>query len=662
MQRRTFRVLLLVGIVIGAVAVPVIATHLSNDVAVSGPVPLGAPNGLTVTLNGTTNADLSDFTQGTDTIVLTTEAGNATVQAAGPANITIHKDDITGTWTNASGIDAASNPITIDPEDKQSVVVGGNIETVNFTAASRVQIDDDTADFKYSGPSGTSRVTLSGVPADTQIAAIDAATGNVLDAATSDGTGRITFSALTNSEHTVELHSGDSEPSLSNPQPQGPQSTFPTTLSVDVDDGDFPEDNVTVEFFLDGSSVGTDELSDAGTASTSIAAPSSGSHTVRAEAQDSYGNTNTLNWTFSTPDNLTIRNATAPYAIIDDRVVNVTFFQGDQIITRSTTTGNVSLEGLDTSKQIVVQARAAGYNDSYTVIDDITQQSTLYMLNTSVDTVQVRFVLDDQTGGLFEDNNATLYIQKPINRTGTTQWHTVHADEFGVAGVTTWLEDGQRYRLIVKNDQGDQRMLGTYDADVSETRELTVGTVPPPPAEDDPAYLINAEYLNISSGEYVRFQFNDSDMLTDSVTVKIVERGNESNVLFTNTTFGGPLGTVGLTELVPANQTDNDWVVKAWVERNGTYSLHTIPVGPQRPVLSEMPWWLKIIISVGTIWIVAGLFSQLNGDVGALVVAGLGGMFWFVDFLPSETGFKVMLLAMLTAAGIFINERRGGGL
>ena len=662
MRRRTFRVLIIVGVLIGAVAAPVIAGHLLNPASVSGPVPLGSGNGLVVTLEGDTDVQLDDFTDGSDTVVLTTEHGNATIQASGTATARIHASDITGTWTNVTGIDASSNSITIDPEDKQAVTVGGNIETFDWPQDSAIAVDDNNPDFVYSGPSGTSRVTIGGVPAGETVAAVDVDTRTVLDVATADSSGTVTFSSLDNSEHTVELHTSDSTPGLSNPQPEGPQSDYPTTLSIDVSDNDFPNDEVTVDFYLDGSHVGSDTVTSDGTASTSISSPDLGEHTVRAEVEDQYGNTNTREWTFGTPNNLTIRNASAPYSVIDDRTVDVTFYQGDTIIERSTTDGNVSLEGLDTSQQIVAEAEASGYNDSYIVIDDITQQSTLYMRNDSLDSVTVRFVLNDQTGGVFSENEATLYIQKPINRTGTTEWKTIHADEFGVEGVTTGLEKGQRYRLIVKNNQGDQRMLGSYTADVSETRELTVGAIDGELGEDDPDYLIDGNYLNETSGRYVQFKFNDSDKDTDSVVVKIHERGNESNVLMENTTFGGPLGSIGLSEPIPEAQNDTDWVIKAWVDRGGNVTAHTIPVGPQRPVLDGMPWWLKVIISIGSIWIVAGLFSQLNGDVGALVVAGLGAMFWFVDFLPDGTGFGVVMLSMLTAAVIFVNERRGGGL
>lgn len=654
--RLVVAILVLVGAVVTGGAV---AAHLNDSAPVTGDVTLESNTGLETTLSGTTQVRFQNAFPSDDTVQLTTESGNATVSASGPSAATLATNEITGEWTNVTNIDASSNAVTVNPEDKPAVTASGDIETLNFTA---VETDDGHPDFVYGGTSGTSTVTVTGVPSNTEIGAVDAATGELLQTATSDGSGTVTFSGLSNSEHTVELQTGDASPSLSNPAPQGPQSTVPSQVSIDVDDGDFPSDSVDVEFEVDGTVVGSETLDSAGTASASVGDLGPGEHTVTASAEDAYGNTNSRTWTYGTPDNLTVRNASAPWSLINDREVEFTFYQGDIVVERSTNNGNVSLDGLDTDEQIVVEARAAGYNDSFVVINDITEQSTIYMLSENVSKVEVRFTLNDQTGGTFENNNPALRIQKPINRTGTPEWKTVYADEFGVAGVTTKLEQDQRYRLIVTNDEGDTRMLGSYTADVSETRELTINPLQGGLAERDADYRYNASYLNTTNGRFVRFEYNDTVENTDALTVQIHERGNESNVLLSNTTFGGPLGTVGLTEPIPEDQSDTEWVVDVWIDEGGEMTQLTIPVGPQQPFLDGIPWYMQLILSIGTIWLVAGLFSQVNGDVGAVVVAGLGAMFWFMDLLPDGTGFGVVILAMLTAAIIFINERRGGGL
>jgi len=655
--RLVVAILVLVGAVVTGGAV---AAHLNDSAPVTGDVTLESNTGLSATLSGTTQVRFQNAFPADDTVQLTTESGNATLSASGPADAQVAVGEIEGDWTNVTNIDATSNAVTINPADKPAATAGGDIDSLNFTA---IETDDGKPDFVYGGASGTSTVTVSGVPSNTVIGAVDASTGALLATATADGSGTVTFSGLSNSEHTVELQTGDSSPALSNPTPQGPQSTYPTQLTIDVDDADLPSDTVDVEFFLDGSSVGTDSLSSAGTASTLIAPPGPGEHTVRVEAEDAYGNTNDLEWTFGTPNNITVRNATDPWAKIDDREVDLTLYQGDTVVERSTSNANVSLEGLDVSEQIVVEARADGYNDSFVVIDDVTEQSTLYMLSENVSKVEVRFTLNDQTGGRYSDNNPSLRIQKPINRTGPTPtWQTVHADEFAVSGVTVKLEEDQRYRLIVRNDQGDSRMLGSYTADVAETRQLTINPRDEGISDPQTNFEYNASYVNATTGRNVRFMFADDTDLTDSLTVQIHERNNPGNVLLSNTTFGGPVSSVQITEPVPSAENDTDWVVQAWVDRNGSVQQLTIPVGPQQPLFGDLPPWFRMLISIGTIWLVAGLFSRLNGDVGAVIVAGLGAMFWFIGFTPAGTGFGVVMLSMLTAGVIFVNERRGGGL
>lgn len=661
LDRRQFRTLLLIGIVVGAIAAPVIASHLTNPSPVSGGVTVANNNGLNVTVTGTTEMDLTNFTDGSDTITVVTEAGNATVSSPGAANVTLHKDEITGSWTNITSIDATTNEVTVDPSDKPAVTMGKEVTSVNVSDT--VKADDDTTDFVYNGTDGlTSKVVVRGLQPGVIYHATDANSDALLDVATADSNGKLAFDSLSNSEHTVEVESAQAGPSLSNPSPEGPQNTYPTTVSVDVTDDDFPAEEVDVTFYLDNSQVGTDTLTSEGTASTTISAPTPGEHTVRAEAEDAAGNQNNLTWTFSTPDNLTIRRAQDPWSIIDDRQVNVTFYQDDVIVDRNTSTGNVSLEGLNVDEQFVVEAETRGYRDSYLVISDITVQNTIYMLNASADRSNVTFVLRDETGGTFENNNASLEIQRPVNVTGTKTWVSIHSDEFGVDGVTLDLETGQRYRLIISNDQGDKRMLGSYTPQGDETRQLTVSAVDGELVTPDSDFRVNASYLNTSSQNYVKFGFNDTTSSTDKLTVNIHERGNTSNILLANTTFGGPLGTVSLTEPIPADQEDTEWVVNAYITQDNEVTTLTIPVGPKRPILPGMSPWLTTLIAVASIWIVAGLFSQLNGDVGGIVVAGMGAMFWFVDFLPQGTGIGVVVLSLITAAAIFINERRGGGL
>jgi len=216
MGRKT-KLLIAVGFVLGAVGVVLAATLTAP---VSDGVTLGAPDGMNATLDGSADLYLEDFTDGSDTVNITT-ANNGEIKftSAGPAWATVGVSNITGTYTNITNIDATNTDITINPFDKAQITVGKQIDHVAFR--STTDVDDATVDFTYGGSSGESKVTLNTVPVSTQIAAVDASTNDILDIATSDGSGSITFDNLDNSDHAVLLQTNQGGPTLSNLQDDG---------------------------------------------------------------------------------------------------------------------------------------------------------------------------------------------------------------------------------------------------------------------------------------------------------------------------------------------------------------------------------------------------------------------------------------------------------
>jgi hypothetical protein len=86
------------------------------------------------------------------------------------------------------------------------------------------------------------------------------------------------------------------------------------------------------------------------------------------------------------------------------------------------------------------------------------------------------------------------------------------------------------------------------------------------------------------------------------------------------------------------------------------------PLTPRRDVLPGLPAWLASLISVSLIMLVAGLSSQLNGKVGGVAVAGVGGLLWFSGIAPPSLGPGVVALALVVAGLLFINDRDDGGL
>jgi hypothetical protein len=158
----------------------------------------------------------------------------------------------------------------------------------------------------------------------------------------------------------------------------------------------------------------------------------------------------------------------------------------------------------------------------------------------------------------------------------------------------------------------------------------------------------------------VNFQYNDSTRNTDQLWIHIYEYGNKSNVLVSNTSFAGPFGQFNYTQDVPSSENNTEWVVKWTADRkeNGTFSAQPV-VGGNRDILTDAPAWLITVFFVGAIWMTAGVFSQINGSIGGVVVSGLGAIFWFLGVAPPMLGGGVVVLAMITGSALFVRDRRG---
>jgi len=172
---------------------------------ISGGVPLAASNGPTVTVYGSVNATLQDFAPNSNTVNLTTDAGNATLSSTGGTSAAVYPGtNLTGTWTNVTDISAGGTELTIDAADKPAVrTVNG---TERLSVRDTIDVDDGQPDFRIGG-TGTGTVTLPsgwGLPASTGIKAVDADSGVVLDKSTTDSSGAVTFD-INLSAHTVSL-------------------------------------------------------------------------------------------------------------------------------------------------------------------------------------------------------------------------------------------------------------------------------------------------------------------------------------------------------------------------------------------------------------------------------------------------------------------------
>jgi hypothetical protein len=642
---------LLLGVVLALVSGPVLGLmtgYLTSDgyEATAG-VRYNASNGPEVILSEDRTVESGSPFPDANTV----ELGNVTFSSSGQTVVQV--DQYEGTWTNVSQLDVTGANLTINPDDKQQVTVGGDTDTLRFTD---VAVDDGTADFVYGGASGSTTVTISDVPTNTKIEAVDQSNGNVLDISVSDGSGSITFEDLPNSEHTVELQTkSGGDPVVSNGTPTGTISSRSTDLSVDVEDSDFPNDEVSVEFFVDGNRVGTDTLTSNGTASVSVSNLDGGSHTWTAEATDEYGGTDSATYDLNIPDTLYIRDEEHPDQLIDDRTVEVTFYADNETIERTTSDGTINLTGLPT-RTLVATAQASGFQDRRILIRDVSRQRSIFLLNETTTSSAITFRLEDNTGD-FPSSSSQLYVQRSVNYSETdgNEWMTVSGDYFAAdQEFSTILETGQRYRLVIRNEEGDQRVLGSYVPEGDETTTLTIGNIIWE-ATDDGSVLFDTD-LNEEENQ-LRLEYNDTAGTTDRLEIVVYERGNESNVIYETTEYdvSEHVETVPLTE----NESELDLVVDVYGHRSGEDFNATQQVGeiPEQPVPVDSKWLSLMgqVLIVGVAGLVAGVLHRTGGIVVVSVAFALSWFGWVIIH-PAALGFAGFL-ALFSAV-----KPLGGGI
>lgn len=639
LSRRQRIALLLAGVALAGTALAFAALPIQNGDPVSGGVTFHASDGPAVNVTPSTEADLSALFPDANTVDLRTTNGNVTLSSTGRTNATVTQ--LTGTETRLQGLDVATNDLTIDPEDKTQVVLGGGMDAFEWRSPT---LDDATSDFSYTASGSVGTLTIGGLPADTTVVARDSG-GNVLDSATTDSSGTATFSSLDTGTYDVEL----GEPlqpdfDATTASPTGDLQNDPGTLEINVSDADFPDDSVTVEFFLDGSTVGTDTLTSNGTASVSIGTQTGGAHTWNATATDTYGaSTTSQDFDFNVPSTLQIRNESAPNNLITGVEVTITWFGSDRVITNTTTTGEIDMTGLPVEDFIVQVDESTNFHSRTIWVQSLYEQQNVYLLNTSVTTVESRFVLNDVTGQFSEES--LVIISRPLTVSGTTEYRTIIADEFGTEGVTATLEEGVRYRVQVRSQDGTVQDLGPYRADVGETVTLEPGA-PAVSVTDPDAGWGSAATID---GTQLTIRFEDPEADTDSVTVYIHERGNESNQLVANETYVDPTD-LSIQHTLTQNESELTWVVNLEVTRDGeTFTVrHVVSNTPDGTFPSMGQGWINVF-GIGVLLLFAGIFSVLNRVAGVILTGILGGILWYFGWLAGATSAFAVLLVLFVA-------------
>lgn len=478
---------------------------------------------------------------------------------------------------------------------------------------------------------------------------------------TADFTGGVdTDGSLT----TEGVRSSTSPPELDNSSasPNGENVTSsPVTLQIDVSDADFGTtqgDTVEIEWYHNGTLVGTTTHTQNETASIESNEGVGGTNEWYAVATDGDGHeTTSQTFTFESPSELEIRDVHTG-ELINSSEVQVQFYHsGDVVVEETTTDGKVDLGDIDADTEILVDADADDYYPRSIIIESIWEQQKIYLLNSTdadVDAVQPRFRLNDPSGQ-FVESESDLFIERPLNYSGSgSEWVVVAGDEFGAEGYTVWLEEGVRYRLVLRNEAGDRRTVGSYRPTATETIELTVEGI---------EYGFQLEEANVEySIEYdddvqeVQFAYKDHEAVTETLNLEIYEQGDKSNTIANKSWSPGN----DITFAVPANNTTN-WVVEFDADRGTDHQdvsevrvvgqTH-LDIGPDLD-----PRW-STVAGMGMLVVVGGLFGRGRPEIGAIAVSVLGGILWLIGWMPGATTGAMVVVALFVS---ILYYARGGG-
>jgi len=467
-------------------------------------------------------------------------------------------------------------------------------------------------------------------------------------------------------------------PEISDPEPEEGEivSGDPVEVRVDIDDDQFEQaQGDSVEVVIedgDGDELETETLEDAGTVSTDYDGPMTGTNEWQATATDKYGGeTTTGTLSFSIPDELEIRDEKTNELIeeADGEEVEVRFFPDDpdneEVETRTTDDGIVDFADLPGDEAFIVTISADGYFTRSTYIDSILEQQTAYLLDDDADASLKTFSLDDRTDN-FQSTDSRLSIQKPIQDGNSTSYKTIAGEYFGANGEqSVQLENGERYRLIVENRDGQSRTLGDFTPETDDFVTLDIGRVDIG-SPGEAGYNINArtetldddEAASVGYEQEIVLSFVDIDETTEQLRYRVVDRNDEDNVLLDWVSINDP---TELQETIPVDDDDEQtqWMLEYELDRDGETIENRIPVGgvasPDWPLSAG---WLQAF-GLFTVVGVAALFGGSMSRTGGVMVAITGFAMTILGVLSIP--YPMLLLAGF-AAVVFKFAERGDGM
>lgn len=536
-----------------------------------------------------------------------------------------------------------SGDVTFRHENASNITVDGTADGLQWQDP---DVLSQETDIRYRG--GTLDVSLDH---DTDLLVVDPDNGDIITTAEHQD-GEVSFSLEDEGDSWTEValleSEGAPEIDRNSADPVGPQSDAPDTLSVDVNDPDGGD--ITVEFEHNGEVVGTDTVEGSGTASISTDSTKMGENEWSVTATDALDQTDSESFDYQVPQELKIRDVNTQ-DVIDEANVTVEFFSGEVVVEKKTTDGTVDMTGLDPEQELIVTVDAEGYHSRSTIIPSILDQQDVWLLDETEDFVLNEFELDDNTGN-FPTSETRLRIERPIeDDDGDRTFQVVAGDYFGADGVfSADLEQGQRYRLSVVNDDGQQRSVGVYTPQTDGLRTIEIGSTSWEMAEDE-SYATNAgieeQEINGEEIPVLYFEFGDPEGRVSDLDVRIEDRFNSSNVIAQDEDVDPT--DYRLTVNLNDNQTDKQWVVNYTATVDGEVRNAKIPVSVGDDVNLPMDaQWLEVFVIVILVMIAAAFPGPLAsaGSIAVVSMAGVGIIAGWLS-IPLSAWFAAATIATL---------------
>lgn len=426
-----------------------------------------------------------------------------------------------------------------------------------------------------------------------------------------------------------------------------------TTLKLNITDAEFATaqgEKVTATFKVKEpgetsfDTEGTDTLTANGTAALNFNAADGGEYEWKVEANDDYGGSATSTTrTFETPANITFRNESNASQVVTGANVTVTFYNkdGTTIVTKEDTDddGNISLDGLPTTEEMVLEIRADGWHRRTVYLESIFEQSDIYLLNKTAypNPPIITFDYEDRTGE-FPGSESTVRVQRAVdkNNNNSSEWETVAADFVNSAGEFTWRgETDVRYRVVVENADNDRRILQHYTPLADATEPLIIGQITWE-APDGQVRFFDAKLD--SDAEEIAFTYQDPTENTTEVRIRVVELHNESNEIYDQNFTGGPYGNLTGVVALTANQSNQSWIVKYNAETDADGSINGQTTVGSATVPLPIDEWLLGTFGLIFLTFVGALYGPRTSTLGAwtmLLVAGAFMGFGWVDIHPA---------------------------